>query len=364
MCLPPNLKHRPACRYNVHNNCRAACSRDTASESVTSTGGRVLLQGCCDPRAVLQYSPALPLSSVCCAFPWDCRSLTQCYLLCGICSGQVSVRSPCHCSFPHVYPSWELGVTSSWWSLAFLSSILLCGSNPETGRTQPRWRGSWLGAPCTLQGVGGCWVRACGAGQLFRAHVEVKALICGAQPQAPSALLSLSTSVLKAPGWERHRQDIDWHDFPLSRLGFDLPLTIVSKDEGMSVPFKGPTSPPCGWSLFPWKHTLGALALWRLWALCVGDLFTGLVMLFRCWFLFFLSFFLVCFDTSSFFTCFYICFWEVGAQIYRKKAPVLKGEVWAHHLTAHHPFDRNAQGRGRGEEVSSEQLDFSVVFAC
>lgn len=62
----------------------------------------------------------------------------------------------------------------------------------------------------------------------------------------------------------------------------------------MSVPFKGPTSPPWEWSLFLWKHTLGerrlwaplVLALWRLWALCVGDLFTGLVMLFRCWFLF------------------------------------------------------------------------------
>lgn len=50
--------------------------------------------------------------------------------------------------------------------------------------------------------------------------------------------------------------------------------------------------------------------------------------------------------------------------MYRKSAPVHKG-VGTHHLTAYHPFDRNAQWRGGGgEEVSSAQLDVSVVFAC
>lgn len=39
------------------------------------------------------------------------------------------------------------------------------------------------------------------------------------------------------------------------------------------------------------EKALLVLALWWLWALYVGDLFTGLVMLFRYWFLFFLSFF-------------------------------------------------------------------------
>lgn len=52
---------------------------------------------------------------------------------------------------------------------------------------------SRLWAPCTWMGVGGCGVRACGAGQLVRAHIRDKALLCvwGAQPQALSALLSL-----------------------------------------------------------------------------------------------------------------------------------------------------------------------------
>lgn len=40
-----------------------------------------------------------------------------------------------------------------------------------------RW-GSRLWAPCIQMGVGGCGVRACGAGQLVRAHIRDKALLC------------------------------------------------------------------------------------------------------------------------------------------------------------------------------------------
>lgn len=39
-------------------------------------------------------------------------------------------------------------------------------------------QGSWLWAPCTRMGVGGYRVRACGAGQLARAHIRDKALLC------------------------------------------------------------------------------------------------------------------------------------------------------------------------------------------
>lgn len=43
---------------------------------------------------------------------------------------------------------------------------------------------------------------------------------------------------------------------------------------------------------------------------------------------------------------------------------VTEAQLWALHLTADHPPGRSAQQKGRGEEGSSEPLDFSVVFAC
>lgn len=84
-------------------------------------------------------------------------------------------------------------------------------------------------------------------------------------------------------------------------------------------------------------------------------------MLFRYWFLFFLSFFLfVLIHRSSHASPFVSERW--GLKYVERRPLSIRGRC--EHLTAHHPFDRNAQERGRGEEVSSGQLDFSVVFAC
>lgn len=71
----------------------------------------------------------------------------------------------------------ELVLTSSGCSLASLSNILPHVSDPEM-EMAASGRGSWLWAPCTPMSVGDCGVRDCGAGQLVRAHIRDKALLC------------------------------------------------------------------------------------------------------------------------------------------------------------------------------------------
>lgn len=144
---------------------------------------------------------------------------------------------------------------------------ILCVSNPGQGRTgRPYWRAPEImhlargdgGRPRLWAGVrapGQAGAEACRAegysdlvqslrltnptrrlrGRLLLWPRQVHRLSRARQPTANGSIMLTAWEGLERPAVTPS---------PCSILGFDLPLAIVSKDQGTSITFKGPIEPP------------------------------------------------------------------------------------------------------------------------